>query len=300
MNTTILAIGDLHGHIAPLEALLKTCERKGLMAAPNLVAEGVQIVFLGDYIDRGSEGRAVLERVCALRSANPGRVHCLLGNHEMLALASLGVARELVSPDQAENDKEEFWESRYEWTPHGREGGADLIRDFGGFRDYLRALSRNAPLGAFLRSLEPAVELSSGTARALFVHAGIPSRLRNRPAFDAELRALRALLRDEVALTDSGFNVAQDPRTDADSLIGDRSIPRRRLAGLNHLPSALGVDIIVIGHTRHERITRYGTSVYAIDVSGQMELSGLLLRARGEPCVLTAGGRIQPVSDADQ
>lgn len=56
---------DIHGRLEPLKALLAK------------IPEGAKIVFLGDYVDRGSQSREV---VALLRSL-PNTV-CLRGNHE--------------------------------------------------------------------------------------------------------------------------------------------------------------------------------------------------------------------------
>lgn len=289
-SPAILAVGDLHGRLAPLEDFLRGCDRAGFLASPDTVAGGAQIVFLGDYIDRGAQSRPVLERVAALKAANPGRVHCLLGNHEMLALASLGDARRLLTRGVVNASEDD-----YEWTPHGREGGWCLVQEFGGLPSYGEAMHPRAPMGAFLRSLEPAVELHVGRKRALFVHAGVPVYVRDRAAFDAEADALRRLLADEVALTSPELDVMEDLRTGMSSMLWDRSIPRKRRLGVDQLPAALDVDFIVIGHTRQERITRYGRGVYAVDLSGQPALAALLLRPGHSPCTFLPDGRVERV-----
>ena len=58
---------DIHGRLAPLKALLAQ------------IPDGAKIVFLGDYIDRGSESREVVELV---RSLQANGAVCLRGNHE--------------------------------------------------------------------------------------------------------------------------------------------------------------------------------------------------------------------------
>ena len=69
-----IAIGDIHGCSAALEALME--------AIRPLPAD--TIVTLGDYIDRGPDSRGVLDRLIALSH------HCrpvpLLGNHDQLLL----------------------------------------------------------------------------------------------------------------------------------------------------------------------------------------------------------------------
>jgi serine/threonine protein phosphatase 1 len=74
----LYAIGDIHGELDALDALLGKLP---------LVA-GDHFVFLGDYVDRGPDAKGVVERLLALRGEWP----CvfLLGNHESMFLDFLG------------------------------------------------------------------------------------------------------------------------------------------------------------------------------------------------------------------
>jgi serine/threonine protein phosphatase 1 len=86
----IYAVGDVHGRADLLELLLSRIEddRTG-GPAPVLI-------FLGDYIDRGADSRAVIDRLLALRR-DGFEVRFLKGNHEKAMLdfmvkSSLGPA----------------------------------------------------------------------------------------------------------------------------------------------------------------------------------------------------------------
>jgi serine/threonine protein phosphatase 1 len=72
----LLAFGDLHGAIRPLRRLLK---RLNLRSTDRLV-------FLGDYIDRGENSRAVLDLLFGL--AQDFKCVFLKGNHEDMFLRS--------------------------------------------------------------------------------------------------------------------------------------------------------------------------------------------------------------------
>lgn len=74
----LLAIGDIHGQYALLEKLL------GLVAPTT----DDQLVFLGDYVDRGPETSRVISCLLALQAAFPHTVF-LRGNHEQLMLDAL-------------------------------------------------------------------------------------------------------------------------------------------------------------------------------------------------------------------
>jgi serine/threonine protein phosphatase 1 len=47
-------------------------------------ASASRFIFLGDYIDRGPDSRAVVERLMELQGRVPRRVICLKGNHEQM------------------------------------------------------------------------------------------------------------------------------------------------------------------------------------------------------------------------
>ena len=73
-------IGDLHGRADLLHALLD-----------KITSE--QLVFVGDYIDRGDDSAGVLETLYELQSSTGGRIVCLRGNHEDMALKFLDAPR---------------------------------------------------------------------------------------------------------------------------------------------------------------------------------------------------------------
>lgn len=71
-----LAIGDVHGCLTALDTLL------------GFVRPGPadQLVFLGDYVDRGPDSKGVLDRVIGLKLA--GQTVCVRGNHEVMMAAA--------------------------------------------------------------------------------------------------------------------------------------------------------------------------------------------------------------------
>ena len=75
----IFAIGDIHGCLGKLRPLIQNI---------NADPENDIIVFIGDYIDRGSAAREVVDYVIGLK-AEYKNVVCLLGNHEYMFLRYL-------------------------------------------------------------------------------------------------------------------------------------------------------------------------------------------------------------------
>ncbi len=74
----LYAVGDIHGEVGKLDALLEKLP----------LEKGDRLVFLGDYVDRGLDSHAVVERLIGLRQSHD----CvfLLGNHESMFLDFLG------------------------------------------------------------------------------------------------------------------------------------------------------------------------------------------------------------------
>ena len=66
----LYAIGDIHGRLDKLDALL----------AMLPLQPGDRLVFLGDYVDRGPDSRGVVARLIEVADAYP--CEFLLGNHE--------------------------------------------------------------------------------------------------------------------------------------------------------------------------------------------------------------------------
>lgn len=90
----IYIIGDIHGQLKRLIKLLQDAKLIG----ESLSWSGGNAVlwFMGDFVDRGPDGLAVLDLVMRLQgeaAAAGGRVESLLGNHEMLLLAAYRFGR---------------------------------------------------------------------------------------------------------------------------------------------------------------------------------------------------------------
>jgi diadenosine tetraphosphatase ApaH/serine/threonine PP2A family protein phosphatase len=65
-------VGDIHGNLDALDMILEEWQK----------SDTVNILFLGDYIDRGSEGTECLLSLLELKTIYPDHVFLLRGNHE--------------------------------------------------------------------------------------------------------------------------------------------------------------------------------------------------------------------------
>lgn len=102
---TLIAIGDLHGHSDAARMLLGHLK---MYIEERRLGEPLDLVFLGDLIDRGPDPLGVLE--LAVRGIEVDHVdeHLILGNHDWFLLAAAGLA------DEPMRD-----EDRTAWILHG-------------------------------------------------------------------------------------------------------------------------------------------------------------------------------------
>lgn len=108
MKTRTLVIGDIHGM---LDALLRTLEFADYSPSDRLV-------FLGDYVNRGSQSKEVMDRLLSL-SENPENVF-LRGNHEEMILKLF-------------TGRTDYW---YMWLEYG--GGRACLKSYGVNADLIR------------------------------------------------------------------------------------------------------------------------------------------------------------------
>ena len=152
MNAMVYyAIGDVHGLADRLgdlhAAILDDAARNGAPAT---------IVHLGDYIDRGEDGRGVIDRIMKLQANPPPHieaVQALMGNHERLLIDAF---------DDKTGEGDEDWILN---------GGQQTLASYG--IDVMdRAWDQKIDLAhiAWLRALPVTIPAERGL---VFVHAGI-------------------------------------------------------------------------------------------------------------------------------
>ncbi len=148
-----IAIGDIHGCLDPLLRLIQR------------VPPQDELVFLGDYIDRGPHSDGVIHYLKRLARQRPCRF--LKGNHEDLMERALGAAQDvpLWLFNGGDATLQAYGESPAAW---GRlpERGAFVERD----RDFFAGL-----------------DLYFEDERTVFVHAGLDSRVSSMPRQSAEV-----------------------------------------------------------------------------------------------------------------
>ena len=181
----VYAVGDIHGRLDLLDALLMTIAEDDRARGDHVET---QYIFLGDLIDRGPESRGVVERLLDL-SKTVANVRFLMGNHEQVFLRAMAgdprALRFLI-----------------------RIGGRETLLSYGITEEDYRALdfdelaARAAELVpaehlAFLAGFEDRIALGD----YLFVHAGL------RPGVALEEQAQSDLywIRDEFLTHGESF-----------------------------------------------------------------------------------------------
>lgn len=158
MTHPIYAIGDIHGQHVMLEDTLALIEKDG--------GTNAEIVFLGDYVDRGPNSRAVLE-LLSNGLAQGRNWNCLKGNHDRMM--------EWYMERPARHDP--YLLVGYHWF-HDRIGGRETVASYGITQVDDR---RMFDLSAEIREAVPAahvnflqnLHLSHQREGLFFVHAGI-------------------------------------------------------------------------------------------------------------------------------
>ena len=207
----IVAIGDIHGEIEGFKRILQAA---GLADANGRWTGGrTQLIQTGDYTDRGTGTRAVLDLLMQLESqarGAGGRAFAVLGNHEVMNLIgdTRDVTREIFATFADANSEKKRTEA---WEQYARLGAAKIAKGepvpavYGqtregwltthppGYVEYREAFAPRGKYGAWLRD-KPIVTDVGGN---IFMHAGIS------PATAPEkLEDLNIRVRDEVRRLD--------------------------------------------------------------------------------------------------
>lgn len=163
----VVAIGDVHGADVSFAAILK---KAGLIDEQHRWSGGKAIlVQTGDVTDRGEGMRAALDLLMSLEkqaSDAGGRVHALLGNHEVMNLVG-----------------------------EMRDASPEIFATFGGEPAMREAFGPSGKYGRWLRSHSVVVEIDG----SIFMHGGVD------PGFsDASLNEINRRARREIAQWDEG------------------------------------------------------------------------------------------------
>ncbi|MCC7010152.1 MAG: metallophosphoesterase [Acidobacteria bacterium] len=267
----VVAIGDVHGAYDQLVQILRTA---GVVTDRLRWSGGkTHLVQVGDVVDRGPDSRRVLDlyrRLEGEASSAGGRVHVLLGNHEVMRLvgdyryttageyqafatrSSAALRAEFVDAVEDPQLKKHFASQPL--------GALEMIRAFGARETY----------GAYLRRLNAVVRIND----VVFVHGGIS------PA-DAALSCgeindrIRRDITDDMAATTANPAEAWSMRSDGPLWYrGLAQGPDTFAPEVDAILAGQQARAMVVAHTPQEsgRIAvKFGGRVFVIDTGMQPE-----------------------------
>jgi len=181
----VIAFGDVHGAFDQLFKLLRNLEV--INDEGSWTAGTTHLVSLGDLLDRGADSKKVMDLLMRLQQealAAGGRVHVVLGNHELMNLT--GDMR---------------YVSAGEYAAFAAQGAASDAQTAGGvqrppgFEAHRKAFLPQGVYGQWLLQ-QPSVLVVNNTA---FVHGGLPPLAATMSPTDLE-NAFKARLNELLAL----------------------------------------------------------------------------------------------------
>ena len=311
----IVAVGDVHGAYERFVSILRAA---GILDERERWAGGrAHLIQLGDALDRGSEGPRVLDLLMRLerqaRSAG-GRVHALLGNHEVMNI--MGDLR-YVSPEeyqtfrtlQSETLRHHAYERALERAQEAARAKGEKLDEVAfrakfmeqvplGLVERSQAFSESGRYGSWLRGHDAVVVVN----RVVFVHGGLTPEVAAlgcekvnsevRREIGSDLRSTLASPEATLAAGENGPLWYRGLTRGSEEELGPQ---------VDRVLEAAGARAIVIGHTvtgTGRIVTRAGGRVVMID-SGMTDgygghASALEIDAEGRMAAIYPDGR-QPL-----
>lgn len=139
----LYAIGDVHGHAEELNGIIDKIYDDALKHP----SAQVEIVLLGDVINRGPNSKSVIDRILQLKKGKPEnfKVNLVRGNHEAALLDFLTASSEI-----------EIHEAGLGFMKHG---GICTLASYGFFFDKAHHFKKNSlmpsPMAAFIDNMYP-------------------------------------------------------------------------------------------------------------------------------------------------
>ncbi len=171
----VVVVGDSHGAFDSYSAILAEA---GLIDGQLKWSGGkANLVSLGDFLDRGADSRKIMDLLMRLQKEagkSGGKVHVLMGNHELMNLTGdlRNVSeQEFLSYQDLEDPKERMAVREYfDLHPEEhRESGFDQLYP-PGFFGHRKAFSREGKYGRWLRTLPFLIVINDQA----FTHGGLP------------------------------------------------------------------------------------------------------------------------------
>jgi hypothetical protein len=261
----VVAVGDVHGAYERYVEILRTA---GIIDGRRRWSGGkAHFVQLGDIVDRGPDSRKVLDLLRDLEEGARragGRVHVLLGNHEVMRM--VGDMR-YVSPGEYEafvtNDSKEIRQRYLQTLPdeeRERIGAMPL-----GFIEMRVAFGREGQYGRWLHRRDTVIRVNG----VMFLHGGLSPEV-------AQLRCdtINDTVRRELT-TDMEKTRAAPLQTLAAGENGPlwyRGLAAESVPKLDEILALQGATAIVVAHTVQQEgriLKRFDGKVFVVDTGMQ-------------------------------
>lgn len=266
----IVGVGDVHGAFDRFLEILRTTKLVG--ADGHWIGGTTHFVQLGDVLDRGVDSRKALDLLRRLEPeaiAAGGRVHALLGNHEVMRV--LGDLRYVTPGEYAAFTTPDSETARRNYLASIRnlpERDKALQDTTLGFVEMRLAFGREGDYGRWLRQRPVAVKING----VFFVHGGISSATASLGCDRMNQRVRRELTNDldktRLAPLDSLSGRADGPLW----YRGLAQEPDGFAPQVDEILEKLHARVIVIAHTvtaDRRIVTRFGGRVVEIDTGMQ-------------------------------
>jgi calcineurin-like phosphoesterase family protein len=208
----IVAVGDVHGDADRFVEVLKAA--KVIDKDQNWIAGKTHLVQVGDVLDRWPDSRKAMDLLMKLEGQAVkagGRVHALIGNHEVMVL-----------------------DGNWHYLTPGE------IKSHGGTKEFTKTMAADGKYGKWIRSHNAVIKIND----SLFLHGGLDDRHGARSLDD-----LNKSVRKHLAGKGERANAATHPRGPlwyrGNALMTGEDID----ADLAVITKTHKVKRVVIGHT---------------------------------------------------
>lgn len=226
---SVMVVGDVHGEFEIMKKLLVA--NKVINAKGDWLFGKNHLVFVGDIFDRGdqvTEALHFIRRVSRLAREKGGRVHLILGNHEVMVLMS---------------------DTRYVSSKYKNMSKRLLT-------NYYNFFAENTDLGRWLRTLNSVLKIND----KLFVHGGLSHDVFKRGlTIDQINEDIRYSLLNAKSMSDKELKIKiyfpGNPLWYRGYMLESRYYSRITESELDEVLQFYGVNQIMFGHTELEEIT---------------------------------------------
>ncbi|AKF13408.1 calcineurin-like phosphoesterase [Sinorhizobium phage phiN3] len=153
----LFIVGDVHGCLTQLKDLLEGVDEQ--------IEEGDEVVFVGDYVDRGPDSKGVIDLLIERQKNHPNKHTFLMGNHEDMMLSG-----DYWLPNGGIQTIKSYIPNEEDWKDIP--GHADFLRRFVPYEHkvFLNSLKMNYQVGKVVvvhAAIDPACPLEDQSSHTM-------------------------------------------------------------------------------------------------------------------------------------